>query len=388
MTSRAIAVPLVVVLLLAGIATICGSLFGGSQAAVTPGRDEPASSDADSSKPDVVSPNDGRVFRVYLDPSGDDANSGRSRDEPIRSLARAEEILTSIRPRTDVEVRIAQGTYVTPPTTWTFFVPNHTVTFLPVDYEVGGGIDSFAGRPVFRGNGESGFWFTARLPRGHPGLDTRLRFYYLQVDEYDRGGIMLNGGTTVVDGRRRPAGEGLNNNTVVGMYFTRLGSQWAADYDGYGGVDLVNSSRNLVQHNHFVGLENKESGQDLIHGVYLAHHSNENVVQGNRFEEVSGDPVRVRNDSNRNQITGNEFRRTGQTAQFSEWFCDTPCAERNGLDRECASHGNVFAENANLSGYFGKEVLNWALMPFGADYPGGSGCDNNGEQRVRTFGNS
>jgi hypothetical protein len=378
MASRKVAAPIVVALLIAGVATVGGSFFSGSEAGVVPdpSQTEPASGVSPRRPAD-------RVFRVYLDPSGQDSNGGRSPQDPIRSLARAHELLRSARPTTDVEVRIAQGTYVAPPTTWRFYVPNHTVTFLPVDYHIGGDVDSFGGRPVFRGNGESGFWFTARPPSPGTGLDARLRFYYLQVEEYDRGGILMNGGTIVSEGMRRPAGDGLNDNTIIGMYFTRLGSHWSATNDGYGGVDLVNSRRNTVKHNHFVSLQNREAGLSLIHGVYLAHHSNENVVESNRFEEISGDPIRVRNDSNDNEIVGNEFHRTGRTAQFSDWFCDSPCAQRYEQARECASHGNVFSENENVSGYFGNDVPHWTFFQAGPDYPGGPGCDNDGEHRIR-----
>jgi hypothetical protein len=383
MTARRTAVQ-VVAIVLVGAAAV-----GGWYERSKPGAAGSAGDPAQSSR-DAGSGNDA-IFRLYLDPSGSDSNSGRSRNDPIQSLAKAHDLLRSARPTTDVEVRIAQGTYTAPPIVWRFYVPDHTVTFLPADYAYGGGVDSFAGRPVFRSNGVSGFWFTARPPRGldgPDGLDSRLRFYYLQVQEYDRGGLMINGGTTVIDGIRRPAGGGLNSNTIVGMYFTHLGSGRTTGTDGYGGVDLVNSSGNTVHHNHFVALVNKDSGKNLIHGVYLAHHSNDNVVQRNNFTEISGDPIRVRNDSNGNEITGNAFERTGLGGQYSDWFCDADCAEREGLPRECASHGNVFQENDNVSGYFGHDIPSWALKPAGANYPGGQGCDNNGDRRVRTSGNT
>lgn len=330
----------------------------------------------------------GRPFQVFLSPTGDDANSGLSPADAVRTLARAHEVLVAAGPATDVEVRIEQGVYVAPPTTWTFLVPGHTVTFLPIDYEYGGDADDIAGRPVFRGDGTSGFWLTAQLPEGHAGGDVGLRFYHLQVDQYDLGGLKLDGGITTVDGIRRPASSGHNGNAIVGMYFTRLGSRWAGTAHGYGGVDLVNSRHNLIRDNHFVRLENTGSGSGLMHGVYLAHHSMANTVHGNRFEIISGDPIRTRNDSNDNEAFGNVFERSGQTAQYSDWFCDARCTEGNRRSRECASHGNVFRENDIVTGYSGNAISHWHVAPGDLDYAGGAGCSNDGQPRVSTYGNN
>lgn len=327
-------------------------------------------------------------FQVFLSPTGLDAHSGLSPAEPVQTLARVHEVLQAAAPATDVEVRVAQGVYVAPPITWTFLVPGHTVSFLPIDYEYGDGAGDIAGRPVFRGDGTSGFWLTARLPEGHPGGEVGLRFYYFQVDLYDLGGLAIDGGITTVDGVRRPATAGHNGNTIVGMHFTRLGSRWAdTSQHGFGAVDLVNSSRNLVLDNHFARLENSGTGQNLIHGVYLAHHSTANLVRDNRFEMVSGDPIRARNDSNDNEVFHNVFQRSGQAAMYSDWFCDAECAREESRARECPSHGNVVRENDIGSGYSGDTVSEWHLAQGGLHYAGGDGCTNDGQPRVRTYGN-
>ncbi len=327
------------------------------------------------------------VYRLYLAPTGSDANSGLRPDMPLRTLARAHELLLLAAPQKDVEVRIKQGTYTAPPTTWTFLVHGHTVSFLPIDYEYGDSIDGIAGRPVFRGDGTSGFWFTGQLPKGHSGGDARLRFYYLQVEKYDQGGLELNGGIAEVGGLWRPATAGYNGNTVVGMYFTNLGSRWATPRFGYSGIDLVNSRKNLIRGNHFVRLENSGSAANVMHGVYLAHGSSGNTVRNNKFQMISGDPIRTRNDSNDNNVFSNVLRRTGGGAQFSDWFCDGLCARRYDKPRECASHGNLFHDNDNVSSYRGAAVSDWALTPGDQQYAGAAGCANDGEKRVRTWRN-
>jgi hypothetical protein len=327
-------------------------------------------------------------FRVYLAPTGSDANSGLSPTSAVHTLGRAQAVLQEAAPTTDVEVRIEQGTYAAPPTAWTFLVPGRTVTFLPIDYEYGERSSDIAGRPVFRGDGTSGFWLTARLPEGHAGSNSGLRFYYLHVEQYDLGGVKIDGGVTTVGGIRRPATGGHNGNTIFGMYFTKLGSRWAGPGFGYGGIDLINSRNNLIQNNHFTHIENTGSDAGLIHGLYLAHHSASNTISSNQFEMISGDAIRTRNDSNDNDVFYNVFRRTGKDAQFSDWLCDTACAEQHSTSRDCASHGNVFRENDNVSGYSGGEISDWHLFQGDLHYAGRKGCSNDGQERVRTWGNA
>lgn len=326
-------------------------------------------------------------FVVYLDPSGSTANDGLTPATAVPTLARAQQILQATQPATDVEIRVASGLYTAGPLTWSFYVAGRTISFLPVGYQPG---TSFTGtRPVFRGNGTAGFWLNARLPSGHAGGNGNLRFYYLQVERYSTGGLYISGGTKIDSaGITVPSTIGLNGNTVYGMVFIRLGSRYAPEAFAYGGVDLVNSSDNTIRNNHFVNNENLSPNAGLIHGVYLAHHSKRNAVAANRFSFISGDPVRTRNDSNDNDIYSNTFERTGVSAFYSEWFCDASCVEQNpGHGRECASHGNVFRENTLVSGYSGGTIPTWKLYPADLNYPGGVGCTNEGQVRLRTWGN-
>jgi hypothetical protein len=140
---------------------------------------------------------------TFLDPAGSDTNSGLSVSAPVKTLARAHAVLTAAQPQTYVEVRIKQGTYTAPTTTWTYIVPGHTVNFMPTDYEYGDGVDDIAGRPVFRGNGTAGYWLRGKMPDTMPqGGDGGLRFYYLRAERYSEGGIALAGRYQTVDGLR------------------------------------------------------------------------------------------------------------------------------------------------------------------------------------------
>ena len=326
------------------------------------------------------------VFRVYLDPAGSDANDGRSPSSAVQSLAQIQRLVAAARPSSDVEVRIKQGTYVASPLEWTTFVPGRSITFLPIDYEYGEGVTGFAGRPIFRGNGSAGFWFRATLPEGSRGGDTRLRFYYLQVERYSSGGIMFDGGTVEGAGLTRARTAGMNANTVYGMNFRLLGSRHVSSGVGFGAVDLVNARNNVIQLNQFTQIENRlSSGEaELVHGVYLAHHSSGNKIRDNRFRAISGDPIRTRNSSGDNQIFRNVFIRSGYKAFFSDWFIS---AAKSRQTRECESRGNRFYANRLISGYR-KRVEAWSASPHGGDHSSTAECGNDTQERVLTWGNT
>lgn len=288
-------------------------------------------------------------------------------------------MIAAARPATDVEVRIQQGTYVAAPVQWTTYVPKHTITFLPIDYELGEGRAGTSGRPIFRGDGKNGFWLRAiQQP-----ADARLSFYFLQVEGYSAGAISFDGGRTP---NARPATTPGNGNSIYGMAFRRLGSKHVRSGVGYGAIDLINSRDNIIQNNSFEYLENfGRNEENLIHGVYLSHHSSANLIRNNRFYQISGDPIRTRDGSNENKIFGNTFTQTGASAYFSDWFSTGDHARKNGNPLECASHGNLFYNNKLNSGYRGRvEVA--GTSPLSAAYAS-SGCTNNTQARVRSWGN-
>lgn len=329
-------------------------------------------------------------FVVYVSTTGDDANDGLTPETAIASLQRAETVIADTAPTTNVEVRIEQGTYESGSLAWDTYVPGHTISFLPVDYNYEGVIPP-GGRPVFQPPaGHANYWFYAKLPTGHPGGDMGLRFYYLEVTGYGQGGLAFVGNTEVVGDLQRPSGLGLNGNTVYGMKFRNLGSTYNPDVEyGFGGVTGKNSSGNQIVNNHFVHLENEAPSEAGIHGIYLAHGSSNNYVKSNYFEWISGNPMRVRNDSNDNNIRDNTFKRTGLGSYYSDWSCGTKCSEENnGQAFECASHGNLFRYNDLYSGYLGTQINVFGFSPGDASYEGPvPECSNEGQPRVTTASN-
>ena len=356
------------------------------------------------------------IFMVFMSASGADANDGLTAATSVRSLVRVQKVLVEHNPSTDVEVRIEQGTYVAPPMeTWRFYVPGHTISFLPIDYEYGEGRDGIAGLPVFHnasnadGTYPDGCWLQPRLPTdpAHPlygGGTSGLRFYYLQVEYYSGCGVSVYGDSerdvndeSYSPPLRVPGSAGLNGNTFFGMVFIRLGNWWAKGTEpGYGGIVLTNSSSNRIENNHFVQIENACPDEASIHGVYITHFSSWNSIRGNLFSYNSGDPVKIRNQSNFNTVEYNSFTRSGDNSFYRDEFCDLQCAIDNNkpgqpiLGRQCASYHNRFFYNELISDYDGDNSSeSWTLDPPGLTYAGEAPCSiPAGDERLYTGGNS
>lgn len=327
---------------------------------------------------------------IYLSPTGSDINSGLSQATSIKTLERAEQVINDLDPDSDVEIRVKQGLYTGGQTTWNTFIPDHTISFMPIDYVYGMNSTQFAGRPIFRGDGSGDWWIYAQLPQGHPGGTTGLRFYYLQVDNYQNG-LMLHGRyTTDANGLRVPSTLGANGNTVYGMNFLKLGSKYGGRIPfGVAGVDLVNSSGNLIQANHFRQLENgPRVDWSHLHAVYLAHGSSHNSIINNELKTISGSGINIRNGSSFNDVTGNTFDHVGLHAALSDWFCDGQCVS-DGNPQECASHSTEFYGNTLGVGYDGLPVPSVELTPPGNSYFGPLACEGpyNGV-RVTEWGNT
>ncbi|WP_172638810.1 right-handed parallel beta-helix repeat-containing protein [Streptomyces tailanensis] len=131
----------------------------------------------------------------------------------------------------------------------------------------------------------------------------------------------------------------VSNVTITGNTFKNLSGS-----TGYAGVHVKNSSGIVIKKNTFSNLRNKGH----MHGVYL-YRTTGSTITGNKFSSISGDPVRIRDRSSRNTVSGNTFTKSGTYAMFSEWR-DTAKGE------VCGSGGNVFKNNKYGIGYYGKPV--------------------------------
>ena len=337
------------------------------------------------------------TLTVYLAPAnkgGSDSHTGLTTSSPILTLARAQQVLTRIQPKTDVQVRIEQGTYVAGETDWTFYIPGHTISFMPVNYVLGQGRPP-GGDPMFAETPQHfWWWFHALEPASataplHNGGTTGLRFYYLEIKGYANG-IGLDGQTghpsVNKQGMYILPSAGVNGNSVTGMTFIDIGDKFGPGkgIDGFGAILLTNSSHNFISNNTFDTIENTGSTTGQIHGIYDTHFSSSNTITLNKFEAISAEAIKVRDRSNFNVIEHNTFISTGGVSAYRDQFCDQACVNANpGTSRQCASYGNKFYFNAIGTAFLGGQQSAWSLDPPGQLYAGNSGCSiPRGEQRL------
>jgi hypothetical protein len=348
------------------------------------------------------------ALAVYLAPAskgGSDQHTGLSPSRPILTLARAQQVLQQRKPAGNVEIRIDQGTYVAAQTRWTFYVPGHTISFMPVNYAIGHGRPP-GGDPVFTDTTSgpahtAGWWLQAQEPAAasaplHDGGPAGLRFYYLRVHDYTNG-LSLDGqtGHTSRDHQNPPMyikpSAGVNGNTVFGMTFSDIGDAFAPGQTGFGAILLTDSSGNSITNNTFDHVENVGASAGLIHGIYVTHFSSSNTIDGNVFTTISSDAVKVRDRSNANVVDHNRFSATGGSSAYRDEFCDLACVRAHpGTPRQCASYDNRFFSNTvgTVFGGTAKQAA-WSLNPPGLTYAGGSGCAiPSGQQRLCTGGNT
>lgn len=318
---------------------------------------------------------------ILLAPTGDDDNDGLSIDTPVSSLTRAHEIVEQecSNEHRDVDIRVGPGEYAGQKTRWSFTMPNHTIHIMPLFND--------KVRPRFIGTG--GSWFILNHSQGER---TNMHFEYIWIQNYQTA-ISLNGSRATPDSFN-------SHNRIYGCYFKDIGNVFDPSLRrSTACVRLVNSRHNFIRNNHFVNVINTSSA-GLIHAIYAAHYAHHNRIESNRFFRVSGDPIRIRDYSNFNSvIDGNVFQRTGVSAAYSEWYCnsDARCGGiREGCDctkfrdlaiTECPSWGNEFRNNRIGKSFNDGILRHWRL--FGPDDH--SGCETPSQpntRRLRTSGNS
>jgi len=119
---------------------------------------------------------------------------------------------------------------------------------------------------------------------------------------------------------------------------------------GYGALDIAGSSKNVVARNTVVDLVNSPATQGLIHAVYTAHASTENLIQENYIANVSGQPIKFRNKCSNNTVRANYIER----ASTSAFIGDAP------NPGEDPSTGIVLKDNLLTFGFSGTSSVNLA----------------------------
>jgi hypothetical protein len=106
-----------------------------------------------------------------------------------------------------------------------------------------------------------------------------------------------------------------------------------------------------VQNNHFVNIRNQSGEERFLHAVYMNVRSDRNRIVSNFTFRVSGDPIKVRQFSNDNRVTGNTLRCSGGKAFFLDYPEDFPASSAR--QDECDSWENHFTGNTLDCGYDG-----------------------------------
>ncbi|HEX9775158.1 MAG TPA: hypothetical protein VGB83_06230 [Actinomycetota bacterium] len=307
-----------------------------------------------------------QAFTLHVSPAGSDSNSGLSILAPLRTLKRANELLHQYEPATDAHIRIdpASGDFVyngseSGENTWTYFNPAHDTVFLPYGPDLCDLTDGrWSGtRPVFRGSGANrpGFWFYFNASGlGLQGdVDTRLKFMGLEVTNFGKGGVSLQGASF----NQYHA----NRNGFHNMDFVNIGKKFDPGVsNGYGAIVLKLSSHNIVSYSSFdeiinTGTVPSDDPDDPgapaaghVHVLYLQHDSNANWFHHNRATDVSGDPIKFRDGSDYNAVEFSFFNRAGLNATSQDYFHpNTPEWQAEGKV-ECTSVGNVLADNITI----------------------------------------
>lgn len=171
-------------------------------------------------------------------------------------------------------------------------------------------------------------------------------------------GFRLEGYKTAIsfEGDRERLNGWNGNNFIVNNFFHDIGGSESTVSTAV--LRFVNSRDNHVVGNEFVKINNKKSCA-LLHAVYLAHYSGNNIISNNIFRKGCGDPVRIRDASNGNYVTGNIFHDIGRAGLVTEWHCNPgesyTCTKING--HECLSFNNVVSLNSYQGNLPVKKIL-------------------------------
>lgn len=273
--------------------------------------------------------------KIYVSTRGSDTKDGTSSNNSVATLKRAHQLAAAYMKRSpiDVVVYIEPGTYYNQTVTWTTAHPKYYTKITTTNPKKQTVFDGRANRNASLGSQRS--FFTFRFSGQH----SNLIIENLTIRNYAEG--------ITLSGNREDFEKGWNgSNKILNNTFDRIGSLYHEDPSkhAYAVLRLVNSRYNEIRGNKFTNIMNKKSPA-LLHSIYAANASSHNIIHGNHFGPQKGDPVRIRDFSNFNDIAKNTFDRAAAYG-YSEWYCEkkSNSACSKGIP-ECPSWGNVFKNN-------------------------------------------
>lgn len=263
---------------------------------------------------------------IYVSPTGDDAGSGSNEGDAVATIQRAVG-LAELAPQETARVKIVvlPGLYLAQR-----FMTSGNRNHVPILITGGRG-----GRAVFDGNGQGGTWMVLRPNGGSP---SNITIDGVEVRNYITA-ISVNGDRNEPD--RWAGGLEIRNS-----HFSSIGD---IARDGArpstAAIRLVNADRNVIAGNTFVHIRNNKSCE-LLHAIYVAHESTDNIIEDNAFSDSCGDAVRFRDRSDNNVVRNNTFTDAWARSPVSDWFCNrdkrSDCTKASG---ECPSLNNLIEGN-------------------------------------------
>jgi hypothetical protein len=240
------------------------------------------------------------------------AGSGLTQADPAGTFDQVQKTIQANNPGgVDIQVRMAPDpikTYVQDDEfTWT--VSN--VEFLPWSYNGGGWPAVYAegGYPVIDGACYSTNSYILDIDASY------VNFTYIKFENRLLGLVQPQPGTT--------------GDSFYGDYFTNVGTATPhctrGTQPGYGAVLPDGSTDWSIINCHFVNLVNSSSSTypadpGAIHGIYAEHGESHGIVENNAFQNISGDPVRFRDDASYNTVSDNTFTDTGNRGYIGDWY--------------------------------------------------------------------
>jgi hypothetical protein len=144
-----------------------------------------------------------------------------------------------------------------------------------------------------------------------------------------------------IEGDREDPSSFNAGNKIYNMYFDSIGQMVPGSPPSTAVIRFVNSRDNEILDNDFINIKNVENC-GLLHTIYLAHHSSNNLILRNKFTNLCGSPIRLRDDSNNNNAQQNIFSNIQRDQLMDQWFCDKTLRNDCTKSRpELRSHSNI-----------------------------------------------
>lgn len=289
---------------------------------------------------------------IYVSPHGNDTSKGRNEADAVASIERAVKLAEALPAgTTQANIIIAPGTYK-----GQSFITRGNPNDVPILITSGAGE-----RAIFDGGGKGGTWMNLK-PRG--GNSSNIKIRRITVTNYE----------TAIDvqGNRNNPSIWAGGLEIRDSKFSDIGDIARADAPpSTAAIRLVNSDRNVIAGNKFVRIQNNKLC-GLLHALYIAHGSTENLIQDNSFEDSCGDAVRFRDGSGDNIVRSNRFFDSWSRSPVSDWFCNPADRKEKGGKEctkeagECPSYNNLIENNKVTARNYPPAVI---FMSYGGKPP-------------------